>query len=766
MASSVAVGETMRHGTGHGAGERQTQRGSSIGRESEGSPDHKNKHHNHHRHGHRPRLSKEHTQTLKIFAVHNNSTAGALSEHDKQMIEKHAGQGLKPRFIIDPRHSKFSGYWDLVTMLALLFTAVVTPFEVSFLSAPQKWEEVDGLFLVNRLIDLIFIIDLILQFFLMYPEGDPETGVRWVDKRSQIRDHYLKSWFALDFFSILLMAIDFITISSGGGEEEEEEGENDKGALEALRVLRVLRALRLIKLVRLVRASRMFKRWECKIAINYSALAMAKSVIGIVVVSHWFACIFALQTIFFDGPVDMVPVLGTDPPEYVDTWKGKYSYCTATGPRSSSGTVPYECIDPVALYCASLYWAIMTITSIGYGDVAATPRNSAEQAITAVLMLAGGFLWGQVIGTFCGVIATFDPHGAEFRRNMDDLNVFMHNRHLPIEMQRRLREYFHQTKHLQMARSQSHLYGMMSPSLQGEVAWAANKKWLERIPFLKNCGPDFKIELAMALDAKLFAPGEQAPRGNLYVINRGLALYGARLLTAGKIWGDDVILMNPELRSPFHARAMNYLETYTISHEALFAVVSDFPKSRRVVRRCALLMALKRKLMLDYGKLALPGTEASQPQLLMAGQVYAHMNHVELARMDEVDGEQADKDRHREAAFARSMGEMLQGGEVMDDLTESSMRNHTAGPSTVSKHVSDLAAARLDSATAKMSANTSQVVEKKLAAILDLVKSMHDQQQASVERAEASMSALTAKLEELAARQQQFEGVVKGSLKV
>ena len=69
------------------------------------------------------------------------------------------------------------------------------------------------------------------------------------------------------------------------------------------------------------------------------------------------------------------------------------------------------------------------------------------------------------------------------------------------------------------------------------------------------------------------------------MINRGLALYGARVLTAGKIWGDDVILMNPELRSPFHARAMNYLETYTISHEALFAVVSDFPKSRRVVRR-------------------------------------------------------------------------------------------------------------------------------------------------------------------------------------
>ena len=37
---------------------------------------------------------------------------------------------LKPRFIIDPRYSKAAQYWDVVTMFALLFTAIVTPFEV------------------------------------------------------------------------------------------------------------------------------------------------------------------------------------------------------------------------------------------------------------------------------------------------------------------------------------------------------------------------------------------------------------------------------------------------------------------------------------------------------------------------------------------------------------------------------------------------------------------------------------------------------------
>lgn len=108
-----------------------------------------------------------------------------------------------------------------------------------------------------------------LQFFLMYPQADVVTGLRWVEDHKQIATNYLKTWFALDFFSITLVTIDFVSI---------ETGDDPTLNLSALRILRVLRALRLVKLVRLVRASRMFKRWECKIAINYAALALTKSI--------------------------------------------------------------------------------------------------------------------------------------------------------------------------------------------------------------------------------------------------------------------------------------------------------------------------------------------------------------------------------------------------------------------------------------------------------------------------------------------------------
>ena len=90
--------------------------------------------------------------------------------------------------------------------------------QVSFLDAPTSWDEVDALFVVNRVVDLIFIFDLGLQFFLMYPAGDNIGGVHWVDSRRQIVRHYLMGWFGLDFFAIMLVTIDFITIESGGGD--------------------------------------------------------------------------------------------------------------------------------------------------------------------------------------------------------------------------------------------------------------------------------------------------------------------------------------------------------------------------------------------------------------------------------------------------------------------------------------------------------------------------------------------------------------------
>ena len=96
--------------------------------------------------------------------------------------------------------------------------------------------------------------------------------------------------FPLDITCILVSVFDYISLMP------KEPGQSSN--LESLKVLRTLRALRLIKLIRLMRASRMAKHWEVRVSVNYSLLAMSKCVFGMILLSHFFACVWGLQTSF------------------------------------------------------------------------------------------------------------------------------------------------------------------------------------------------------------------------------------------------------------------------------------------------------------------------------------------------------------------------------------------------------------------------------------------------------------------------------------
>jgi len=124
-------------------------------------------------------------------------------QQDKKLITRQIRE--RDKRIINPRTSKWMPYWDFISFTALLFTAVATPIEVCFVNDGEV-----GWFIINLLVNMFFIVDMIMNFFMAYQMAPNKGGV-WVTDRHTIVRHYLSTWFMLD----LLTVIDFQLIGKG-----------------------------------------------------------------------------------------------------------------------------------------------------------------------------------------------------------------------------------------------------------------------------------------------------------------------------------------------------------------------------------------------------------------------------------------------------------------------------------------------------------------------------------------------------------------------
>ena len=450
--------------------------------------------------------------------------------------------------LLDPRSSRFMGYWDLVGLCALVFTALVTPFEISFLEPSQS--ALNALFIINRIVDMIFIVDLCLQFVLVFEdESVTDASKRWVTDHGTICRHYLSGWFSIDFISCAVSGFDFMSLSSSP--DASAVGLDPS-------LLQVLRALRLIKLLRLVRLTRLFRRWEKRLSFNYGNMALVKCVVYVLITCHWCACVWSLQTLFV--------------PDLMDTWRGAAGYCWRAGDFDASSTVKASqegivCSSPGETWMAGFYLMMMTITSVGYGDISAV--NTYEQVWLSVLILATALMWSQVISTFCLVLANAGPADQEFYNAMDGLNDFMSLNALPKGMRTHLRTYFHETRSLRLLRRHRELYASMSPTLAALAFVQINGRAMDSLWIMKDCSSETRFRIMDGMRTRVYAPGERTEHDTMNIVQRGQAMHRGMILSQDDAWGFDIIMQNDDLVRSSEAKALHYLEVHCIRREDL-----------------------------------------------------------------------------------------------------------------------------------------------------------------------------------------------------
>eukprot|EP00411_Alexandrium_monilatum_P043465 CAMPEP_0175484416 /NCGR_PEP_ID=MMETSP0095-20121207/79985_1 /TAXON_ID=311494 /ORGANISM="Alexandrium monilatum, Strain CCMP3105" /LENGTH=369 /DNA_ID=CAMNT_0016786141 /DNA_START=144 /DNA_END=1250 /DNA_ORIENTATION=- len=217
----------------------------------------------------------------------------------------------------------------------------------------------------------------------------------------------------------------------------------------------------------------------------------------------------------------------------------------------------------------------MTLTSVGYGDVC--PVNMKEYWVSCVCMSVSAALWAFIIGEVCRIAASVDPHEARFMHTMDDLNSLMKSRQMPRSMRMNMRTYLYEAREVSRQRAQLPIIEQMSPMLQGQMAMQLHEAWLKKVWYLRAIEGQALVNIARALTADFFAPGEEV---------------------AGSVWGEDMVLSNQVLRDEAPVKAISYLEVLMLHYTDLMLAVKAFPEVCAQIQKVKVKMSVLRGVIL------------------------------------------------------------------------------------------------------------------------------------------------------------------------
>ncbi|CAE7236406.1 KCNH6 [Symbiodinium necroappetens] len=230
-------------------------------------------------------LRSDAAETMPTFSavtedLGTGSRASALIKEERMQFMIMRAQktknfvALKPWYIINPDSSGLANTWQLLTMFALAFVGLVTPVQVGLLKV-----EFGLLTVLSLAVDLVYVIDMVLQFFTSYPRRRGRE-VEWEVRLPRITIHYLKTWFILDF--VTLIPFDIIALTSGVDDVKELNG------------VKAIRVLRLVKLFRVLKTSKFTQKYEIPYSIPYQQVTLFKFLLMLILVCHWLACVWAL----------------------------------------------------------------------------------------------------------------------------------------------------------------------------------------------------------------------------------------------------------------------------------------------------------------------------------------------------------------------------------------------------------------------------------------------------------------------------------------
>lgn len=283
--------------------------------------------------------------------------------------------------------------WELILLLLLIYTATVMPFKLAFveMALPAEVYISDGWLWWERLVDLLFWVDLVVNFFFSYRDS---LGKEVVDQR-RIAKNYLSTYFVLNLIACLPPELVGWLVNSITGSEVFDENNDDSptNINKSLRVARLERVSRLARLVRMCRMTILVQLmsespiWQTIQGIR--GVRVCNFIVSLMWVVHivacgWFICA-SLHSHW----------------EY--TWVNRR---TAGFDPDDDSEVSVVDLGPFDQWLHAMYFVLTVFTTVGFGDIG--PITNAEVVYVMCVMLVGAVVNGIIISEVINIITDED----------------------------------------------------------------------------------------------------------------------------------------------------------------------------------------------------------------------------------------------------------------------------------------------------------------------------------------------------------------------